>query len=217
MSKLTYLLISGIVLVCFIILGLGGYYLSKQAFKYLQTTTNQQDSRVPAPLPINTPDQTKDWETYTGIEYSFKIPKGLKSDTGAAGVGFESIRFQYMGPKQIASGRTQTSIFDGYSFVVTKIGSVSQKTPAQWASESRNSTNDICGPEVVLSDTTQIVIDAGTGVQYTVRNCMADYTASYVAYNGSVYEITQLYVGEGEDQRNYEEITNQIFNTLKFF
>jgi hypothetical protein len=194
----------------FAVLLFGGYFLNKQLFINPQTT-NQENSVTP------TADLTADWETYTGADYSFKHPKGLKSDTGAAGTGFESIRVQFMGPKQVASGRTQTSLFDGYSFVVTKIGSDLQKTPAQWADERINNLKDGCGPEVSWSEVKQITIDKETGVQYTVENCMGDYTASYVAYNGNVYEITQLYVGEETDQRDYEEITNQIFNSLKFF
>jgi hypothetical protein len=77
---------------------------------------------------------------YDNFEYSFKHPAGLKSDSGAVGTGFESIRFQLMGPKQISSGRTQTSLFDGYSFEVTKLGLATQKTPEQWATERRNNS-----------------------------------------------------------------------------
>lgn len=222
--KTNYLMIGEIILASFVVFGFGGYYLGKQSLNSQQTINYQQASPTPtnpltqsSPTPTTMIDSTADWELYSGKEYSFRHPTGLKSDTGAAGVGFESIQFQYMGPKQIASGRTQTSLFDGYSFVVTKIGSASQKTSTQWANERRDNSKENCGPEVVLSEIKQITIDKGAGVQYSVKNCIGDYTSSYVTYNGNVYEITQLYVGEEADQKNYQDITDQIFNSLKFF
>lgn len=223
--KKNYFLIVGEALICFAAFGLGGYYLGKQSSNCRQS----MDSPLILPSPTlqaltpNGPtakpsaDLTTDWETYVGKSYSFKHPKGLEFDTEAAGAGAESVRFQFIGAKQRESGRTQTELFDGYSFVVTKLGSVSQKTPIQWASERRESEKDICGPDVLLSEVEQITIDKGVGVQYTVKNCMGDYTTSYVAYDDNVYEITQLYSGEGTDRSNYEEITNEIFNTLRFF
>ena len=212
-------MVGGVALVSSLIFGFGGYYLGKQSVNYNQNSSNTTAQPVSSSSPTDTPtifDSTANWETYTSLEYSFKHPKDLKSDTGAAGTGFESIRFQFIGSKQIASGRTQTSLFDGYSFVVTKIGSTTQKTPEQWATERRYNSKENCGPEVILSDVKQITVDKANGVQYSVKNCIGDYTSSYVSNGGSVYEVTQLYVGEQADQKEYEEITNQIFNTLKF-
>ena len=206
-----------------IVFGVGGYYFCKQASTIQKVTENIQTSPIPSSPPVLSPtvepidsDSMANWETYNSSEYSFKHPAGLKSDTGAAGTGFESIRFQLIGPKQIASGRTQTSLFDGYSFIVTKMGIATQKTPEQWATERRNDSKENCGSEVILSDVEPITIGKATGVQYSVKNCIGDYTASYLLNGTNVYEITQLYVGEPVDQKAYEEITNQIFNSLKF-
>ncbi|RJQ35727.1 hypothetical protein C4559_06570 [Candidatus Microgenomates bacterium] len=213
------LLVSGVVF------GLGGYFFGKQSLPTQKVVENIQTSptAISSPTPFSSPsvaptvsDSTSNWETYNSSEYSFKHPKGLKSDTGAAGTGFENIRFQLMGPKQIASGRTQTSLFDGYSFVVTKIGLATQKTPEQLATERRSNSKENCGPEVILSDVKPITVGKGTGVQYSVKNCMEDYTSSYISNGTNVYEITQLYVGELADQKAYEEITDQIFSSLKF-
>jgi len=225
-AKQNYKLLIVIACLFYLLMAGGLSYLGYQNFQ-LQQKLNQfllqedvnQASLTPSPLPNSNPsmsDATADWETYTSPDYSFKHPSYLKSDTGAAGTGFESIRFQYMGPKQIASGRTQTSLFDGYSFVVTKISSTTQKTPEQWATERRNNSKDNCGTEVVLSEIKQITVGKASGVQYSVENCMGDYTSSYLSYRGNIYEVTQLYVGEEADQGKYEEITKQIFSTLKF-
>lgn len=161
-------------------------------------------------------DPTQGWETYRGSAYTFKHPTGLRYDTGAAGAGVESIRFQFMGQKQIASGRTQTSLFDGYSFVVTKVGLASEKTAIQRANEARNNTKENCGPEVILSEIKEIQIENSTGIQYSVKNCMGDYTITFATNGDYVYEITQLYTGDKEDRQKYEEITNQILSTFRF-
>jgi hypothetical protein len=100
---------------------------------------------------------------------------------------------------------------------VTKIGSVTQKTPEQLASERKSNLKDDCGAEVVISEVKSITLGKSSGVQYSVKNCMGNYTNSYVSNGNNVYEITQLYTGEAIDQKGYEEITNQIFNSLKFF
>jgi len=218
------------VLLSAIVFGFGGYYLGIRSLNTKIDLENIQTSPIPtlSPIPSNSPtsiptvstsstsDSTVNWETYTGSEYSFKHPAGLKSDTGAAGAGSESIRFQYMGQKQVASGRTQTELFDGYAFIVTKIGLISQKTPEQLATERRNNSKDNCGSDVVLSEIKSVSLGMSKGVQYSVKNCMGDYTSSYVSSGNNVYEIIQLYVGENVDQKGYEEITNQIFNTLTF-
>lgn len=220
--KINYLTIGGIILVCFVLFGFGGYYLGKQSSSLQQV----QPTPTIAPLPpiTNTPsvtptgisDPTQGWEAYSGSAYTFKHSTGLKSDTGAAGAGVESIRFQFMGQKQIASGRTQTSLFDGYSFVVTKVGLASEKTAIQRANEARRNTKDNCGPEVLLSEIKEIQIGKSTGIQYSVKNCMGDHTNTFATNGNYVYEITQLYTGDKEDQQKYEEITNQIFLTFRF-
>jgi len=211
-----------------LMVGVGGYYvgsskssISEEIVSYSPspTQTAQNEIAEPSQLPGSTPiiEQTSSWETYTGDEYSFKHPQRLESDTDAAGAGAESIRFTFIGPKQIASGRLETSLFDGYTFSVTKMGLFSEKTPEEWATERRkNTSEDICGPEVKLTDVKRITVNKAVGVQYSVKNCFADHTISYVSYKNNVYEITQNYMGESADQKNYEEITNQIFDTVTF-
>lgn len=212
-------------LVSLVLFGLGGYYVGKQSAAIPNVVENVETSPIPtsSATPSNSPsaamidlDATADWETYSSPEYSFKHPKGLESDRDAAGAGAESIRVKLMGPKQIASGRTQTSLFDGYFFVVTKIGSITEKSVAEWAAERKSNSEGSCGPEGTVSADKTIALENASGVQYTVKNCMGDYTLSYLSNGTSVYEVTQLYTGEPADQKVYQEITNQIFNTLRF-
>lgn len=206
-------------LITAVFFGGAGYFWGKVSVGVnpFQSFTKNGITLTPAPTPTEEPltDSTKDWETYTGKEYEFKYPAGLKSDTGAAGANFESIRVQYMGEKQTASGRTQTELFDGYAFIITKIDSAPEKTPLEWAEIKRASTKETC-LDATFSDINETAIEKGTGVQYKVTNCFADYTLSLIEYNGIVYEITQVYVGEPADQAKYEHTTDLIFNSIKF-
>jgi hypothetical protein len=215
----TKLLVFLTFLITAVVFGGAGYFWGKVSVGVnpFQSLTKNGITQTPAPTPTVEPltDSTKDWETYTGKEYEFKYPAGLKSDTGAAGANFESIRVQFMGEKQTASGRTQTELFDGYAFIVTKIDSAPEKTPLQWAEEKRAATKETCA-EAVFGDINETAIEKGVGVQYKVKNCFADYTLSLIEYNGIVYEITQVYVGEPADQAKYEHTTDLIFNSIKF-
>lgn len=170
----------------------------------------------PSPIAETAQDIPVNWETYTGEDYSFDHPTGLQSDTNAAGEGAESIRFRFMGPVQANSGRTQTELFDGYAFVVTKLGAESEKTVDEWADERRNGLEATCVPGFVMSDLENITLGGGNGVQYSVEGCFADHTSSYVEYNGNVYEITQLYVGVEPAVSEYKQITTHMLNSLKF-
>lgn len=201
---------------CALLFGFGGYYLAQKSGDMNQVLSNPTPTYSIQPTTVPTVvELTTDWDTYTSSEYLFKYPKNLKSDTGAAGTGFESIRVQFVGPKQIASGRTETSLFDGYSFIVTKTGSVTEKTSKDWATERRNNSTENCGPEVKFTEIQEIIVDGKKGFQYS-GNCMVDYTSTYVSNGNNVYEITQSYVGEEAEKVAYKEITQQIFNTLKF-
>jgi hypothetical protein len=212
-----WLIPSLIALVIFAV-GVAGYF----AYQNLQLKKEQPSSgqTTPTPtttIPTPTTDPTSDWETYSGNGYSFKYPKGLKSDTGAAGQGVESIRVQFMGPKQVASGRTETSLFDGYSFVVTKISSNTSKTAQQQAQEERVNSEENCGfDQSIISPITQTQVAGTSASQYSVAECFGDYTSSYLVNNANLYRITQLYTGEEPEKQDYKAITNQILSTLKF-
>jgi len=178
--------------------------------------SKSQSLRSESPTQIKS-EQLENWETYVGKEYSFKYPKGLASDTKSGGEGTESIKFQFVGPKQATSGKIQTSLFDGYSFMIAKLGSASEKTPEQWADERRKGLIETCQEGFTLSETQQITIDNENAVQYKVKDCIGAYTTnSYVSHGGYVYEISQLYTGEEPEINNYEKITDKIRFSVKF-
>lgn len=160
---------------------------------------------------------TDDWQEFQGNGYAFKYPQGLKSDTGASGQGVESIRVSFMGPKQVASGRTQSMLADGYQFVVTKIESNTTKSAQQQAQEERTNSEENCNfDQVTISSITQTEISGITAAQYSVTECYGDYTSSYLVHNDSLYRITQVYTGEDPEKQDYKSITDQILSTFEF-
>lgn len=202
-----------ILVILLIILGIAGgiFYLY------------QNKLAVFAPPPLGSPqpsaeaaDPTADWEIYSNNEYSFKYPTGLKTDTGAAGAGYESIRVQYMGQKQIQSGRTQTSLFDGYAFIVTKVSSNSTKTSLQQAEEEQNNSKESCDSEdAFVSKISPVTVSLVEGYQY-YGSCLGDYVSTFLNYKSNLYRLTQLYVGEEPEVSEYNKITDQILSTFKF-
>lgn len=210
-------LMPGIIGLLIVALGITGYFTYQYFKPQKEAIGPAPGDPIPTITTAPTPDPTAGWETYSGNGYSFKYPKGLKSDTEAAGQGVESIRVQFIGPKQVASGRTETSLFDGYSFVVTKISSNTTKTAQQQAQEERINSEENCGfDQSTISPATQTQIAGINATQYSVTECFGDYTNSYLENNNNIYRITQLYTGEEPEKQDYKTITNQILSTFKF-
>jgi len=105
-QKTSYLMIAGIILVCFVIFGFGGYYLGRQ------TSNNSEQSGLPqsyssptttasSPTPENSVqpptahNKTAGWDSYsnTSAGFSIKHPAGWRKVETENGVGF--------GPKEI--------------------------------------------------------------------------------------------------------------------
>lgn len=67
-QETNYLLIGGIILICFALFGFGGYYLSKQSSK----SNIELNQKQAAPLyPINGVDGDANWNAYKNTQYSF--------------------------------------------------------------------------------------------------------------------------------------------------
>lgn len=84
--KINYLMIGGIILVCFAVFGIGGYYLGtkQSALKSLTPLSNVTPSFTPTSS--ETPNPTTDWKTYTItteptlglVHYAIKVPASWK-------------------------------------------------------------------------------------------------------------------------------------------
>ena len=165
-------------------------------------TTNTETT----PNPVKNPD----WESFDADTYSFLYPPEatpLEREYGSV--------ITFMGPKQIASGRTQTELFDGYSFSIEPVETTDEL--ATFAQNERTNAEENChSGEGAVSELAETTIANQPAFQFTVTDCYVDYTSTLVEHNGQSYRISQSYVGTPEDQAGYREITQQILQSIQF-
>ena len=71
--KINYLIVGVVILVGFIIFGVGGCYLGKKSIEPSQVTTGVQNKQTQVPLATSTPAETANWKTYTNEKYKFSL------------------------------------------------------------------------------------------------------------------------------------------------
>lgn len=181
----------------------------------LQPKTSDANNPAAGILPeVSIPN---DWPTYQGDEYAFEYPEGAKIDHGAGGIYNESTRVTQMGPKQIASGRTQTELFDGYSFTVLELGSTSEKTLQEFAAEQHRNSQESCLDGVEVPQPQPVTLSSGLqGFQFEVIGCRVDNVQTFVENKGTAYLLVQSFVGEPVDQAEYRQLTEQILSSFRF-
>jgi hypothetical protein len=205
-SKLIPILVVMLIIVALGAAGLWAYQ------NYFTSPVTSPESSAQAGIPTATTDPTADWQTYTNpsATYSFKYPSGLGSDTDAAGEGFESIRFSYLGPAQTASGKTETEMFDGYAFIVTKPGLTTEFDPKTEAERQQTNSKEICQN---VSEITTTTVDGFNAFRFS-DDCLGEHITTFVSDDKNTYSITQFY--GGENKSSYKTTTDQIISTFKF-
>lgn len=175
-----------------------------------RTDTNAPHTEKNTPAPTSTLEK---WKVLTNTTHTLQYPPKA---TGEAREN-ESIVF-FMGPKQIASGRTQTELFDGYSVRIGKMDSVSEVSPEKLAVHEKENSEKNClsYDEASVSPIKNVVVSSLPGFQYAVMNCYVDYTETILSFNGALYRISQSYVGNPVDQQEYKEITEAIVASIRF-
>jgi hypothetical protein len=163
--------------------------------------------------PTATPTiSTNDWKTLENTGHSFMYPDQAKADARKE----ESV-VTFMGQKQIDSGRTQTELFDGYSFRVGPIVPEPEATLEQVAKQEQQNAVANCLRETgKISQVKQITVNNQTAYQFSGQGCNLDFTETIIANNTTIYRITQAYVGDVTDQEKYREITDQMLMSFKF-
>lgn len=179
----------------------------------LQPQNDKQENNQVQLTPSPTFDPTENWNSFTNLNHSFKYP----SEATAEAREDESI-VRFMGQKQIDSGRTQTELFDGYSFRIGEIINDSKLTLEQLSKNERQNAQNNCleRESGQVSQLETISVSGRIGYQYSAAGCYVDYTETIVSFGDKFYRISQSYVGDVEDQKRYQEITNQILSTFKF-
>ncbi len=195
-----------------ILVVIGALLLGGFAWVRFQTLAPQQEVVQFSPTFSPSPTPSENWKTFTNPPYALQYP----SEATAEARDNESIIF-FMGQKQLDSGRTQTELFDGYSFRIGIIPPDLAVSFEQLATNERGLVQENCqikGGQV--SQLQSVVVAGQAGFQYSVQGCYLDYTETIVSFNGVTYRISQSYAGEVSDQKIYQEITNKIFSSLTF-
>lgn len=192
-----------IILVALLLSALGWVTLTK-------TKTDTPNGEKNTPTPSNTFEK---WKVLSNKNHTLQYPPEA---TGEARDN-ESIVF-FMGPKQIASGRTQTELFDGYSVRVGKMDSVPETSVETVAINEKENAQQNCLSynEASVSPIKNVLVSGQPGFQYTVTNCYIDYTETIVSVTDTPYRISQSYVGDPADQQKYKEITEKIVASIRF-
>lgn len=166
-----------------------------------------------ANMPTDNVIYDNSWVEHSNLDFSFKYPSQAKAEARDD----ESLVI-YMGQKQIDSGRTQTEIFDGYTFRITKVDldqNLSAKDLAiqEFEIEQENCTNS---DESVVTNVVDVVVGQKQGYQFTGAGCYTDFTETIVSNGDNVYRIVQIYAGESPDLDLYKKTTEKILQSLVF-
>ncbi len=162
------------------------------------------------------------WDTFSSDEYEFKYPKEALFDNVAV-LGVENSRVKFFGEKQVKKQKANMSAFDhfavedGYAFWIAKVKS--KEVDAKSYAESELKKHKIeCKKEKSsqISDIKNVKINGKDAYSFSVKNCFGNYDLSYLENNGSLYKISQFYVGDENDKEKYFKTTNAILLTLKF-
>ncbi len=219
----TFLIVIGAIVLLAVGL-LSGYFLSNN-IQHSSTTTQQPTSPTLTQVNNTNPtiDPTADWKTYTNTQYgySFKYPEGTnvaENVEGNPGGTYTAAKLSYLGPTQTASGRTQTELFDGYMVSVT-LSWVDATTPLEAATKAAASAKDNCpnSSAATISSVSSITIGGQKAATYSEKNCVGDYTISFIKTSGKIFAITETYNGgTPEIETAYQKITDQIVSTFQF-
>lgn len=200
-------LLSTLLIISVLIAGFFAY----QTQNLVKELTLLKSSPSPIPTPTSTSDETENWTKYGGDKYGyyFKAPANVKVSDQNDNV----LNVSYMGEKQTSSGRTQSELFDGYSFTVSDISA--EGSSIEDISKSRLASFGNSCEKGKISSFMETEIDGTKALKYD-ESCLGDYTIYLVSKDQKIYEISELYVGETSDQSNYKKITDLITSTFKF-
>ena len=189
----------------------------------LDALIRSQFTTTPSPTPQAEPDlappDTANWKTYTNPQnqYSVKYPPEVTMSDYREGM-YSGIHLLLIGPTQTASGRIQTSLFDGVSIktlVITNV-SISLRDYAEQrrVAESQSAPKD--DPQPTVSKLTEVLIGGKSGHHYAVDDQGRVAQVNLVSLNGNILQIVTRSAGSPKFERQYINLIDQILSTFKF-
>lgn len=202
MKKLLYLTL--ILVIC----GLG--YLKWQSYR-------AGDMSAPTPSPSPSPVQTTPMMTFKKLETPYftleYAPEATVSSYSSP--DSETWAVSYMGEAQRKSGRTQTELWDGYSYSVTRfeVAEASGSARVQ-AQVDRNDTIDACGTDRV-TDLREVTFGQRQALSFS-GGCVSDATNYYLLEAGALYRISMSNIGDQTTEPLYADALDAITASLHF-
>jgi hypothetical protein len=201
MKKLVYLIL------IMIIVGLA--YLKWQAAKLGEPGASPSPSPSPAQaVPMMS---FKKLETpYFTLEYSPDATSSSSSNPDAT-----TWAISYMGAAQRASGRTQTELWDGYSYSVTRFEVTEASGSARvQAQADHQGIVDGCGAERATT-----IKPAELGPYATISfsgGCLGEAVNHYFTVGDALYRISLSNLGDQNTETVYQQALDQITASLHF-
>lgn len=198
-----------------VILSVAGYFILQST---LFTKDNSGGVKPSPQISNSSPTSTltrrddipEDWKTYTSQKYNFEFKYPSEARLSDQSEGYVAV--SYMGEKQKASGRTQTELFDGYSFNVADVTGEGYQNLDDFYNHKVDQLKDVC---TEIGDPKETTISGRRAITQKL-SCLGDYDSYYVLDGDTYFDISLLYVGDKEDLPVYIETVNKIFSTFRF-
>jgi len=209
MSKQNKGFTSILIIIVLVIIAFGVWYFASTRQSNIETeTTTTPNITQPTESPAVV---ANDWKTYENTTYEFTFRYPPEANVNDTGSNYMSVNF--MGQKQIDSGRTQTELFDGYAMNVVDLTDEGDFSSLDDFAEARMSQfDDVCSmvsePKTgSVNENPYITVDA---------SCLGDFTIFYFENSNRFYEVGLLVTGDKEDTPGYQQTVNDMFSTFTF-
>ncbi|MBU2592778.1 hypothetical protein KKD61_04975 [Patescibacteria group bacterium] len=233
--KVNYLAMTGVILVCFVVFGFGGYYLGKQSPKSQTAVNDGQNQIFPTATPqVNNPppsnttelDPMANWKTYklSQLKMSFKMPPQLNPSEELNFTTSQSNLYWNDSPNSLVKLYTTSvkSTFEGgFSYLYGCVGykksgagykfltytNAEIDMPSELTKETINQ-NQV--KYLIVKSNPNQVIEGMPPIGITEKG----YIAAIINTNNTEYPALVIQMKLTND--NTESIFNQILSTFKF-
>jgi putative hemolysin len=172
-------------------------------------------SLTPSPTSSQQSPAPSGWTTYSDdkLGLTFSYPSEMAKSPYREG-SYQGISLVLIGPTQMASGRTQSSLSEGAIF---RLLAIPDTDAYREITEMRNKELNVPegDPIPLISPIEEITLAGRKAFQYKVEG-MGNVKVTYLQLGSKVLEVTTHFEGFSEAEiKYYEDLTDQILHTIK--
>lgn len=191
------------------------YNQNKETYSTSQVQESTQSSGPSVPSNNQHPLPDDSWEIYSSEKYglSFEYPKGdlLKiSDVSENEIAIQVLSKDIV-PQENPTG---DNLVKGYIFQVKPL-KLEARDLESAVSVKRDFYQSQCAETSSVTDIIGVEVSGIEGRGFMIYNCNSDYDISYVAANGYIYEVIQIFKGDVGFKQVYKAKANQIASLVK--